>query len=317
MWLESLSEPAHDAARCPACGGHVRRRSYGEMHAGSYVLNGERVDIRATPAAGFSDPIWLDPLTQYFDGGLYRLWPGDRYLSRGGRKIHRDVWRTAFGPIPPGCHIHHKDGDRSNNRLGNLECVPERLHLSDAWRVNKSHIAPGKHFTERARERASEWHQSEAGRLWHSRMAKRTESWTKWERAERACEFCGKPMQALVRKNGYSQRFCTDVCKAAAYRARDKTDMRECPACKQMFAGLRRPGLGPQKYCSVKCKDDAHRGSYKTQSGICPQCGVGFVARFHKNKAPKIYCTRACADASRGERAAARRAGGRLVPDGS
>jgi len=41
---------------------------------------------------------------------------------------HRVIWEQELGPIPPGWHIHHKDGNRANNAIENLECVPPRTH---------------------------------------------------------------------------------------------------------------------------------------------------------------------------------------------
>lgn len=37
--------------------------------------------------------------------------------------LHRFVWEYHNGAIPPGHHIHHKDGDPHNNRIENLECM--------------------------------------------------------------------------------------------------------------------------------------------------------------------------------------------------
>lgn len=218
MWLEAVREPEAHASKCPTCGGHVRRRTHGEMHAGTQVLDGHRVDIRKQPADGFADPIVLDPLTQYFDGCLYRLWPRERYFARGGKRLHRDVWEAAFGPIPDGCHIHHRDGDTRHNGIANLECVPKSEHLSGAWRVRAARHS--EHFSAAARAGAAAWHSSEAGRAWHRRHAKRQKSWTKWKRVEKPCEQCGTLIQALVRA-GNSQKYCSDTCKALAYRARD------------------------------------------------------------------------------------------------
>jgi hypothetical protein len=191
------------------------------MYAGSYVHDGQRVEIRRKPNGGFINPVVLDPITQYFDGGLYRLWPSEKYWSRGGKKLHRDVWTSAFGQIPKGCHIHHRDSDPSNNQLSNLECVPANKHLSDTWRIRAERGDEGHGvFNETARERAAEWHRSEEGRLWHKRHAQRVKSWTKWKREDRPCDHCGTVFQALVRKSGHSQRFCSEVCKAANYRKR-------------------------------------------------------------------------------------------------
>ena len=216
MWLESVPGSKDHAEKCPTCGGAVRRRKHRAMHAGSFVLDGKRVEIRRVPDPEHIDPIVLDPLTQYFDGGLYRLWPSETYYSRGGKKLHRDVWESAFGPIPRGCHIHHRDTNPANNALDNLECLPSSEHLSITWKYRP--------ISQKTRDAAAEWHRSEAGRLWHRRHAKRQKSWTKWKREDRPCDFCGKVFKALIRKSGWSQRFCSLLCKAADYRRRNTTD---------------------------------------------------------------------------------------------
>lgn len=47
---------------------------------------------------------------------------------RSSRAAARKVWARAFGPIPKGFHIHHKDGDYTNNNLENLECIDASTH---------------------------------------------------------------------------------------------------------------------------------------------------------------------------------------------
>lgn len=220
MRMETLSQPADNAAKCPTCGGGVHRRAYGEMHAGSSIQDGQRVDIRRTPDAGFADPIVLDILTQYFDGGLYRVWPGEKYLARGGKKLHRDVWAGAFGPVPRDCHIHHRDADPANNRLDNLECIPAREHMALTFENSRGRRSARGWFSDAARDAAADWHKSDEGRLWHKRHAERSKSWLKWKREERACPQCGKLFDALIRKSGHAQVYCHSNCKAAAYRAR-------------------------------------------------------------------------------------------------
>lgn len=42
----------------------------------------------------------------------------------------RHVWEQANGPIPPGMGIHHKDEDKLNDTLANLELVSKADHLA-------------------------------------------------------------------------------------------------------------------------------------------------------------------------------------------
>lgn len=230
MWLEALSLAADHAAQCPTCRGAVQRRQYGEMYAGSFISDGKRVEIRKRPPTDFADPIQLDPITLYFDGKLHRLWPSERYFAIGGKRTHRAVWEAAFGKIPKGCHIHHKDNNPHNNALANLECVPIGEHLSDNWHRTRDVVRglqgpDGKwveHFSENAKRAAAEWHRSEEGRLWHQRHARAAKGWEKFQRVEKPCEVCGASIQALVRRGPNPQKYCSEVCKARAWRERHR-----------------------------------------------------------------------------------------------
>lgn len=223
MRLEAVHCAEDHETGCPTCGGKVHKRVFGEMYAGSFVLDGQRVEIRQVVDPDYRDPIYLDEITQYFDGGLYRLWPSDSYLSRGGKKLHRDAWASAFGPIPPNCHIHHRDGNVLNNRLENLECMDASEHCSISWQAKPKPV-DGQYFSADARNKAAEWHKSPEGRLWHKRHAKRSKGWTKWKREEKPCEKCGKLHMALVRKSGNSGKYCSQACKVAAYRDRGQAN---------------------------------------------------------------------------------------------
>ena len=43
--------------------------------------------------------------------------------------IYRRIYESHFGPIPKGYHIHHIDGDHSNNNPENLMCVTAQEHF--------------------------------------------------------------------------------------------------------------------------------------------------------------------------------------------
>lgn len=225
MWLEAICKSESDAAGCPTCGGGIQRRAYGEMYAGSFILDGFRVEMRRVPREGFIDAVCLDPITTYFNGKLYRARPSDPYLAAGAGLLHRLVWEDAFGAIPDNCHIHHVDGNPKNNKLSNLECLDAREHMSKTWEASRRAIPAGKHFSDNARRKAAEWHSSEAGRLWHKRHAERSKGWLKWGREDKPCAGCGVVVKMLVRKSGCAQKYCTTNCKAATYRARKKVGL--------------------------------------------------------------------------------------------
>lgn len=41
---------------------------------------------------------------------------------------HRVVWEKKYGKIPRGFHLHHKDGNKENNDISNLECLSRQEH---------------------------------------------------------------------------------------------------------------------------------------------------------------------------------------------
>lgn len=72
---------------------------------------------------------------------------GRKYRGTGHRHIrtrvngaqvylHRFIYEQEHGPIPEKAVVHHRDGDRFNNSLDNLELLTQAEHLAahDYWR---------------------------------------------------------------------------------------------------------------------------------------------------------------------------------------
>jgi len=212
-----MHEGLQDGNKCPTCGGYIPRRHEGKVYAGAFILDGKRVVIRSKPSDGYKDPIILDERTQWFDDGIYKLSPGQRYFRRWTKTLHREVWIRAFGKIPDKHHIHHKDRDPHNNNLWNIELLPIAEHFS----LSKPNA---KGFSAKAREAAGKWHRSKEGREWHSRHSIESRSWERWKREEIPCAFCGKPFKALIRSGPSPGIYCHANCKSAARRERMRAD---------------------------------------------------------------------------------------------
>ena len=53
------------------------------------------------------------------------------------RLVHRAVWETFYGPIPDRLEINHKDLDKTNNKLDNLELVTHQENLVHRFTLRK------------------------------------------------------------------------------------------------------------------------------------------------------------------------------------
>lgn len=50
--------------------------------------------------------------------------------TKDGKTImkHRAIWIENFGEIPKDHMIHHKNGNKKDNRIENLQCVSRKKH---------------------------------------------------------------------------------------------------------------------------------------------------------------------------------------------
>lgn len=169
-------------------------------------------------------------------------------LSRRVRYMHRDVWEFHHGAILDGFEIHHRDHDKSNNAISNLELVDGAEHASyhGKWRA-KENPALAKAHMALLRPLAAKWHKSKEGRAWHSEHGKRT--WNGRESKKYECIKCGKQYEALAgtRKKGY----CSAACQSASRRASGVDDeQRKCEICHSPFSINK---YAKTKTCSKGC----------------------------------------------------------------
>lgn len=122
-------------------------------------------------------------------------------------RAHTWVWKIKNGDIPKGYHIHHKDKNKSNNNIENLELIFCFDHLSLHAREEKNRERSSK-WCDKIRPLTKEWHKSKEGIEWHRKHGINT--WKKREFIKINCLFCSIEIITKV----YHQKFCNQNCKA-------------------------------------------------------------------------------------------------------
>lgn len=172
------------------------------------------------------------------------------YLNSTIRKrLHRYIWEKEVGAIPKGYHIHHINGNKSDNRIDNLSLMTatghQRVHTAEIQRKEQAR----KNMEENVRPAAIAWHKSDEGRAWHSKF----KTGTKQPRTEKSCIVCGNAFLGTK-----LQKFCSNACKAKYRRDSGADDIqRVCVVCGRAFLSTR---FKDQKYCSKDCAHTAHIG---------------------------------------------------------
>jgi len=160
-------------------------------------------------------PIIISKTVQEFGGK--RFYRCGAYFQNKGVRLHREVWEFHNGKIPEASHIHHLDGDRSNNAPQNLECLSVLAHLGE--RHGEDSAERGRGALEDARKLAAVWHGSSAGRQWHSEHFERHIRPVMDRRVSAVCEQCGAEYMVSAARVAQG-RFCGGNCRASALRKR-------------------------------------------------------------------------------------------------
>lgn len=194
----------------------------------------------------------LDRTTGYFHGWVN----GVNYL------MYRYVWEFYNGEISKGYHVHHIDGDKSNNKIENLECIIGSSHLSG--HMNKRDKQELRNRMSVAQEYAKLWHKSEEGHAWHSKHAKEIMEEQLKIKSKNICENCGKEFEIYDFKKKQS-RFCSNACKSA-YRRKNHIDdeKRICEVCGNEFYVNK---YAKSKTCSRSCANVMRAKTMKEQKG--------------------------------------------------
>jgi len=139
-------------------------------------------------------------------------------------RLHRQIWEDNFGEIPKDYHIHHKNGDFSDNSIDNLECIHKKDH-------HKIHFDTEKQVAHlhKNRWKANLYHKSEKGRKRCSEISK--ENWLNRKPIERNCVICEKK---FLTKNLTGTKYCSQKCRSKAGYEKNFIKV-ICVICKNEF----------------------------------------------------------------------------------
>ena len=186
---------------------------------------------------------------------VFKTFKGVKYVQRKdgyfspqrkyGQTLHQAVWVFHNGPIPQGFCIHHKDENKENNDISNLECMSASDH-------NALHHAgvcsPRKRENlDRIRPLTKAWHRSKAGRGWHSQHGKKC-----WEGREPlgtgTCLVCGKSFEFYFE----GKKFCSRRCSRKQLDDQGRYEkVAQCPICGADF--VQNKYRAKPETCSRRC----------------------------------------------------------------
>ena len=193
---------------------------------------------------------------QTYNGRTFTLHSGEKYLNSGPDRMHRYVWECENNKqVPKGFHVHHVNGNCTDNRIENLELIEAFKHLSNhAKKRFKENKEWADKFIKCGQEAAKVWHGSEDGIKWHKEHAKKM-GFGNLTFGQVKCELCKEEFTAKV----FKQKYCSKKCKAKSRRLSGVDDVqRECCVCKKEYTTNK---YRKNKCCSRKCGGDYRKSS--------------------------------------------------------
>ena len=186
---------------------------------------------------------------EHFGKKFYKDKKTGYWISSNCPKIraHRWVWINHHGSIPKGYHIHHRNEDKSDNRIENLELIHGIRHVSYHMSTPERKEF-SRNQANRVRHLTKKWHASEEGKAWHSYHAIKN-NFGNWEPQKFKCELCGKE---FLSKKLSNTKFCSNNCKSKSRRLSGIDDIiKKCLICEKEFKSNK---YQKTKTCSPSCR---------------------------------------------------------------
>lgn len=185
---------------------------------------------------------------EYFGRKFYKDHTTGYWISTNEPKIraHRWVWINIHGKIPKGYHIHHKNKDKSDNRIKNLELLERSRHLS-IHSLEPCNVERSRKWMDEIRPLTKEWHRSEEGRTWHKLHAIKNK-FGKNDPKNYLCQCCGTSFESTKISRTY---FCSNACKSKFRRDSGVDNIEKtCERCMKIFLSSK---YAKTRFCSRSC----------------------------------------------------------------
>lgn len=198
-----------------------------------------------------------DNISVEVDGKKFYKTKQGYYSAARGKRLHVYIWEKEHGKVPQGYHVHHKDGDKDNNDINNLELMERIEHFKHHTSNDEFKEWARQNMNEKARPAAIKWHKSELGREWHLKHYETMKD--KFHATkEITCLYCGRNVEVPLGGGGKSgHKFCSANCKSA-YRRRSGVDnvTAKCMLCSK---GFEKNKYSKAIYCSRSCASKVKR----------------------------------------------------------
>ncbi len=186
------------------------------------------------------------------------MYEGCRYSLRAGyyiytERLHRRIWKNHFGEIPHNYHIHHKNGDTTDNRIENLECISKkdhhRMHFDKEKQLKILHSPENKKKAQKGRN-------TNASRKKQSEKSKK--QWENRKPIEKVCVICSIK---FLTKNFTGTKYCGQRCRSMSQYRRDQI-LVDCVICQKKFYTFKKKNhsITCSPSCSAKYAGMKRRG---------------------------------------------------------